>query len=110
MCDSQGVPVSETDLLALADRRLVLAEAKSSNTFGSRKEGNAIARKRAVSARVLQVDEIVLATSGPQWDGATIAAMKSAMAEQDWPAGRAPSLRIICDLGGEVQDYVQPIQ
>lgn len=110
MCDSKGVPLSETDLLALADRRLILAEAKSSVSFGSRKERNAIARKRVLAAQVLRVDEIVLATSGPQWDAATIAAMKSAMAEQDWPTGRAPSLRTICSLGGEVDDQVQLVQ
>lgn len=107
--DSKGTPISETDLLALADRRLILAEAKSSVSFGSRKERNAIARKRVVAAQVLRVDEIVLATSGPQWDSATIAAMKTAMTEQDWPSGRAPSLRTICGLGGEVDDNVQLI-
>jgi len=109
MLDSEGVPVSETDLLALADRRLILAEAKSSVSFGSRRERNAIARKRVIAAKVLRVDEIVLATSGPHWDSATITAMKRAMAEQDWPAGRAPILRTICGLGSEVDDNVQLI-
>lgn len=109
MFDPSGVPFSETDLLALADRRLLLAEAKSSNSFGNRRQRNAIAQKRAVSARVLQVDEIVLATSAPRWDGATISSMKEAMLEQSWPEGRPPELRVICGLGGTVTDERVPL-
>ncbi|MFV8171701.1 hypothetical protein [Mycolicibacterium peregrinum] len=104
MFNSEGNRICETDLLALSDRRVVLAEAKSSNTFGGRKERIAMARKRAAAALILQVDEIVLGTSASQWDEGTIEAMKNAMTEQDWPQGRPPALRIICGLGSTITD------
>ena len=110
MYSSDGNAICETDLLALADRRLCVAEAKSSNTLGSRKQRIAAARKRAMAARILRVDEIVLATTAAKWEEATIDAMKTAMVEQDWPLGQAPSLRIICGLGGEVTDDTQSVR
>ncbi|MFC7674137.1 hypothetical protein ACFQWH_13695 [Mycolicibacterium sp. GCM10028919] len=107
---SEGDPVCETDLLALTDRRLSMAEAKSSNTFGSRRQRMSGARKRVIAAHALQVDEIVLATTAAQWEGATIEAMKTAMLEQDWRMGRTPDLRIICSLGGAVTDDTQRVR
>jgi hypothetical protein len=56
--------VVETDLLALADRQLILAEAKTTNALGkNRPERNEAARKRVLAAKLLMADQIVLATT-----------------------------------------------
>ncbi|MBI3224189.1 MAG: hypothetical protein HYZ39_03910 [Mycolicibacterium cosmeticum] len=96
-----GDPVSETDVLALADRQLVVAEAKSSNTFGGRTERNGAARKRALAAKAFHADEVVLATTEMAWDQATITAMQAALHNETWPTGQCPRLRTICGLGGD---------
>jgi hypothetical protein len=97
---------AETDLLALADRQLSVSEAKSTNTFG--KDKNDAARKRALAARVLVADEIVLATTRDSWEPATIGAMKSAIRDETWPTGSVPRLRLITKLGTpEVSDTLE---
>ncbi len=101
LLNGDGNPESETDLLALVDRRLVVAEAKSVNSIGdNRRKRNAAARKRALAASVFAADEVVLATSADSWDEASIAAMSSALRAQNWASGRGPRLRTIARLGG----------
>ncbi|MBB3750812.1 hypothetical protein FHT44_003307 [Mycolicibacterium sp. BK634] len=103
---ANGEPTVETDLLALADRQLIVSEVKSSDTFGKeRAEG---ARKRVLAARVLMADEIVLATTQAAWEPATIAAVKSAIGTEDWQSGNVPRLRLITGLGtAQVIDTVE---
>jgi hypothetical protein len=103
-----GKREAETDLLALADRQLTVSEAKSTNTFG--KDKNDAARKRALAARVLVADEIVLATTRDNWEPATIGAMKSAIRDETWPCGSIPRLRIIGKLGTpQVTDTIESL-
>ena len=103
-----GNPTVETDLLALADRRLSAAEVKATNTFGNNRQD--AARKRALAARVLVADEICLATTKDDWEPASIAAMKSAISAETWPSGSIPRLRIIGKLGTlQVTDIIEPV-
>jgi hypothetical protein len=44
-------------LLALVDRQLIIAEAKSNNALGTKKQRNDAARKRVMAAKVLVADE-----------------------------------------------------
>lgn len=103
-----GEPEAETDLLALADRDLIVCEAKSTNTFDKNKDAGA--RKRVLAARVLMADEIVLATTQDNWDSGTTRAMKSAIRAETWQSGTIPRLRIITKLGTpEVTDIIESI-
>jgi hypothetical protein len=101
LMNSRGDPVSETDVLALADRQLVVAEAKSRSTFGGRRERNDTARKRVLAAKALLADEVLLATTESVWDQATITAMQTALQNETWPTGQCPRLRTICGLGSD---------
>jgi hypothetical protein len=99
LLDEGRNPVTENDLLALVDRQLILAEAKSSNHFGGRRERSATARKRVFAAKVLCVDEILLGTTQISWDTSTVEAMRVAIGNESWPTGQPPRLRTICGLG-----------
>lgn len=101
-----GQPVVETDLLALADRRLISAEAKTTNTLSQRRqERNDAARKRVLAAKLLMADRIVLATTKSSWDEASVKSMKSAIYAETWDSGAPPRLRTITGLGtGSVTD------
>lgn len=102
---ADGSSEVETDLLALVDRQLVIAEAKSNGTFGS--DRNAAATKRVRAARLFQADQIILATTTDVWEAQSISAMRSAIADESWPA-RPPTLRIVTRLGGsEVIDALE---
>jgi hypothetical protein len=95
-----GTPVAETDLLALYDRRLISAEAKTTNALGkNRTERNDAARKRVLAAEVLVTDQIVLATTKDSWEKASVESMKSAISAEDWHSGVPPRLRIVTGLG-----------
>ena len=64
-----GKPVAEIDLLALADRRLISAEAITTNALGkNRTERMDAARKRVLAAKLLMADQIILATTENSWE------------------------------------------
>ncbi|MFG3342385.1 hypothetical protein [Glycomyces sp. NPDC048151] len=98
-------PIAEADLIALSDRRVLVAEAKSSNNLGSKSGARReAARKRVQLANTLQADEIVLATSREAWEASSLDAIKDAVGDMT-PAWTAPRIRIITALGTEeVQD------
>jgi hypothetical protein len=90
---------AETDLLALSDGRVAVAEAKSIDTLG-----NGAARRRAVDkklllAETLHADEIILATTRPAWKKPTINALAAGIRQHTWPTARVPKLRVIARLG-----------
>jgi hypothetical protein len=89
----------ETDLLALADRQVVAAEAKITDTFGTGRGRETAAKKRVLAAKVLCADQMILATSRDSWNSGTVGAMVAAIREEQWPSGTPPRLRIICGLG-----------
>ncbi len=99
----------ETDLLAVADRQLIIAEAKNAKTFGEGRELRTAAQKRVRAAKVFVADEIVLATSRSSWEPATVSAVQKAIAEENWASGKAPRLRTIVRLGtAGVIDQIKP--
>lgn len=90
----------ETDLIALTDEILSVAEAKT-NTDLAAGVGLGIAiEKRILIAKVLGADHIILATTGKKWPDATVTALKQAIASAEW-ASRTPTLRLITGLRGE---------
>lgn len=97
----RGKRVAEADLIALSDRRLLVAEAKSSNHLRPKKgKGSRLdaARKKARLATALHADEILLATTHEAWEDASIEAIKTAVGEVT-PEWTAPRIRIISALG-----------
>jgi hypothetical protein len=92
-------------LLALVDRQLIIAEAKSNNTLGTKKQRNDAARKRVMAAKMLVADEILLATTAEAWEKPSVEAMGNAIREQVWPSGRRPRLTTITKLGGTQATY-----
>ncbi|WP_157974912.1 hypothetical protein [Glycomyces dulcitolivorans] len=106
-----GKRVAEADLIALSDRRLLVAEAKSSNHMrpktgkGSRLD---TARKKVLLATALHADEIVLATTQETWEPASIEDIQKAVKELT-PAWTAPQIRSITALGTDhVKDEYLP--
>ncbi|MBY8863973.1 hypothetical protein K7711_46440 [Nocardia sp. CA2R105] len=99
---------SETDLLALTDRQLAVAEAKSNDRLGANKvERNRAVSKRITIAKVLQADEIILATTQSSWDSASITAMTAAVGYHNRDNARPVRLRAITGLGSaEVTDQI----
>jgi hypothetical protein len=93
-------PLVETDLLALADRQLLSAEAKTSNVLGKNgPQRNEAARKRALAAKLLMADQIVLATTQDTWQPVSVDSMKSAIQGTNWDGGTPPRLRLVTGLG-----------
>jgi hypothetical protein len=96
----KGKAVAETDLLALTERRLVSAEAKTTNKLGRNSaERSDAARKRVLAAKLLMADEIILATTEPSWVESSVKSIKSAIGAETWDTGTPPRLRIITGLG-----------
>ncbi|WP_211253301.1 hypothetical protein, partial [Glycomyces tenuis] len=97
----EGKRVAEADLIALSDRRLLVAEAKSSNHLRPKTgKGTRLgaARKKVRLATALHADEVVLATTHEAWEDASIEAVKTAVGELT-PTWTAPQVRIITALG-----------
>jgi hypothetical protein len=105
-----GTRLVETDLLALVDRQLLMAEAKSNNTLGTRRERLTAARKRARVAKLLLADDVVLGTTTEAWEEASVTAMRQALLEESWPTGSPPGLRTITNLGSSaVSDKIESV-
>jgi hypothetical protein len=97
--DHDGGRQAEADLIALIDDRLVVAEAKHNDTFGSGKQLRRAAAKRVQIAEALRADEIILATTERAWRPSTLKAVRDAISAAAWPAGMAPQLRAVTGLG-----------
>lgn len=90
--------IAETDLVALVDGQLIVAEVKSNNDLAAGASLAAAVKKRITVAQVIRADQIVLATSkSTPWSTATVAALKEGIGEASW-FGRPPTVRLISDL------------
>jgi hypothetical protein len=99
--DASGEPVAEADLIAVSDDDLIVAEAKSNDALGgSTREIRRAAAKRVRLADVLRADQIILATTEPQWSASSITEIRRAVTGHTWPAGLQPAVRLITGLGG----------
>jgi hypothetical protein len=91
--------IAETDLLALRDGQLYVAEAKTTDRLApTRRELASAAKKRVEIAHIFGANILVLATTEPQWVQSSIDAMRSAINEYEWD-GQTPSLRVVTGLG-----------
>ena len=109
LMNANGKSEVETDLLAVVERQIIVAEAKITNNFGTGTNLHEAARKRALAAKIFVADEIILATSQSNWEAATLSAMKNAIADETWLSGKPPRFRTITRLGkAQVADHLEP--
>ncbi len=100
--DTSGNPAAEADLIAVSDDEVIVAEAKSNDALGGNaKEVRRAAAKRVKLADVLRADQIILATTRPEWSASSITEICSAVTGHTWPARLRPSVRLITGLGGD---------
>jgi hypothetical protein len=90
---------AEIDIIALADGRLFIGEAKCKPTLGSKKEAvQAIAKLTDISD-LLGADEILLATTAPgPWAERDTQLLLGEVARHNWRFGRAPLIRVLTNL------------
>ena len=100
-----GQKPTEIDIIALADGRLIIGEAKCVPTLGSTKEaGQAIANLADVSD-LLGADEILLATTAPgPWLERDTRLLLNGVAQRTWRFGKMPLVRVLTDLRDEPRD------
>jgi hypothetical protein len=100
-------PVAEADLLAVVEGRVVLGEAKTKPTFGTRPQRTAKAKKIAMMAAAVRADEVLLCTtSTTQWSSQDLEAIRSALDSTLTAADARPALRTLTGLGLEVADQL----
>ena len=100
-----GQKPAEIDIIALADGRLIIGEAKCVPTLGSNKEsGRAIAKLLEVSD-LLGADEIILATTAPgPWHERDICRLLDSAARRHWRFGKTPLVRVLTSLRDNPRD------
>ncbi|TDO34732.1 hypothetical protein EV643_12692 [Kribbella sp. VKM Ac-2527] len=95
--------LAEVDLIAHVDGKLITAEVKTSNSLASRAQRTDAARKRVHWAAVLRADEVLLATTQPDWQPSSISAvadaLKAATVDSTFAPDRTPRLRLVTGLG-----------
>lgn len=89
--------VAETDLVALTDNVLSVAEAKINTDLGAGGGLPKAIRKRILAAQTLRADQIILATTKTAWPQSTVDQLRTAIADADW-LGPTPSVRLITGL------------
>ena len=99
-----GQDPAEIDIIALADGRLIVGEAKCVPTLGNRKKaGQAIAKLADVSD-LLGADEILLATTAPgPWLERDTRLLLTAVTRRSWRFGTMPTVRVMTNLGDDPQ-------
>jgi hypothetical protein len=71
--DASDKPVAEADLVAVGNDEVIVAEAKSNDALGKNpREVKRAAAKRVMLADVLRADQIILATTQPEWNTSSL--------------------------------------
>lgn len=98
-------PVAEADLIAVVDGRVVLGEAKTTPSLGSRRQRTDKARKIATMASALCADEVILCTTSEiEWTPTDLEAVRSAVDKTLPENVPRPTLRTLTGLGIKVLD------
>ncbi len=97
----------EIDIVAFVDGRLVIGEAKSVASLGTRREASQSIGKLLRVSDLLGADEILLATtaSGP-WKKSETDQLLKATAGHRWKFGRIPQIRVVTDLRDDPQNQL----
>lgn len=96
-----GKPVAESDLIVHTGGRLYTGEVKTSNELHHVKaERRRAAQKRVLWADVVLADDILLATTQPEWAPSSVNALTDVMRNHMWAPGHRPRLTLLTELGG----------
>ncbi|WP_344723783.1 hypothetical protein [Agrococcus terreus] len=87
-----GKPVAEIDLVGNVDDEIVVVEAKTDGSFGSRKRRDAQLGKLMRIATDLRADRIVLATTARRWARADLDRLRQLVSESDRPRVRVEEM------------------
>ena len=90
--------IAEADLLAVADGRLIVGEAKSNDSLGEGDAETASVQSRLRLAEIFDADEIIMATTRNSWKPHSLDAMAAVVGNHVWPNGLAPKVRAITSL------------
>jgi hypothetical protein len=96
-------PIAEADLLAVVEGRVVLGEAKTTPTLGTKSQRTAKAKKIATIAATVQADEVLLCTtSTTEWSSTDLEAIKYALDSALSDIAVRPAIRTLTGLGTDV--------
>jgi hypothetical protein len=97
--EPREVDRQEIDIIALADGRLIIGEAKCVPTLGTKREVRQAVAKLLGVTDLLGADEILLATTapGPWNEDETIHLLNNASG-YSWRFGRVPRVRVLTNL------------
>jgi hypothetical protein len=96
---------AEIDIIALADGRLIIGEAKCVPAFGSNKEASQATAKLTGISGLLGTDEILLATTAPgPWHERDTGLLPDEAARHSWRFGKAPPVRVLTNLRDDPRD------
>jgi hypothetical protein len=101
-------PAAEIDLLASRDDLVIIGEAKTTPSLGTKSQRASKAKKLAMVAHVLHADQILLCTSATDnWPEIDVKAVKAAITKRFAAAPDQPAIRLITGLGTtEVNDLI----
>ena len=105
-----GQEPTEIDIVAVADGRLIIGEAKCVATLGSKKESDKAIAKLLDISDLLGADEILLATTalGP-WLERDTYRLLNRVAERSWRFGQTPLVRVLTNLRADAQNELLEI-
>jgi hypothetical protein len=96
---------AEIDIIAFADGRLIIGEAKCVPAFGSNKEASQAIAKLIDISDLLGTDEILLATTAPgPWHERDTGLLLNEVARHTWRFGKAPLVRVLANLRDDPWD------
>jgi hypothetical protein len=96
---------AEIDIIALADGRLTIGEAKCVPAFGSNKEASQATAKLIDIRDLIGTDEILLATTAPgPWHERDTGLLPNEVARHSWRFGKAPPVRVLTNLRDELPE------
>jgi hypothetical protein len=91
---------AEIDLLASRDGTVIVGEAKTTPSLGTRNQRASKAKKLAMVAQVRHADQILLCTSAADnWREIDVKAVKAAITDKFAAAPDQPTIRVITGLG-----------
>ena len=96
---------AEIDIIALADGRLIIGEAKCVSALGSNMEASQATAKLIDISDLIGADEILLATTAPgPWRGRDAGLLPNEVARHSWRFGKAPPVRDLTNLLDDPRD------
>ncbi|WP_409485038.1 hypothetical protein [Arsenicicoccus dermatophilus] len=98
-CEEAGSHIAEIDLISYVDGELIIGEGKSTATLGTGKTRTQDLHRRLRVCALLGADQLLFATTDPQWSDADMTLVHDEITKWQWGAHTPPRPRFISDLG-----------